>query len=125
MTGDIRQKLLGSDAASSLEMEFRIAGLYEKQLWPSKQSAYFVDQNTKIREIDVLTSRTFLHGTRWRELIVNFGIISECKTLTNQHLIFTEERPSPHKLEQHINSRIHPMWIGYEWIWESLFETYI
>lgn len=92
VTDDIRVKLASSEAADSLRMESFVASCFSKRKWPAEQGVYYTDTDTgKDREIDVL-SRHVLQLPKQRGStgvpLINLSVIAECKSLSDQSLIF-------------------------------------
>jgi hypothetical protein len=120
MTGDIRERLLASDAIQSLEMEARTAAAFRVRGWSSEQGAYYSDPITsKFREIDVLVGKTFHEPSlsRLDDPVVNLRIICECKSLGGDHVVFYEpplhEEEDP-TLSYFLQTRVPWIWLGYD-----------
>jgi hypothetical protein len=115
MTGDIREKLLASDAVQSLRMEAKVATAFRVNGWESEQGAYYSDPTTsKIREIDVLVMKALNKGRQhtFGDPIVNFTIVCECKNLGGYSIVFNEDRrPAPSRLK-YKGIMVPEYWIG-------------
>lgn len=116
MSDDIRVKLASSEATDSLRMESSVASSFIKRNWPADQGVYYTDTETgKDREIDVLSRHVLQHPKRGRKTgrpLINLSVISECKSLSDQSLIF---------LKGHVNDRLGENRLAEQW----LTETYI
>ena len=111
MTGDIRDKLSGSNAAKSLLMETEVASQFRNRGWESQQGVYFTDVSTgKLREIDVFAEQVLKRPERYKGIggpLINIHVFCECKSLRNSNIIFSGTIP-PSRRE----SRMQHYWIG-------------
>lgn len=91
--GDLRQKLLGSDAVASLLSENRIAETLRALKWRPVQGFYYEDAATqKFREVDILATVTqfgFGEGTRLADAAA-IELVVECKTLRETNIVFSD-----------------------------------
>ena len=97
MTGDIREKLLASDAALSLEMETKVARAFRLAGWDTNQGVYYSDPiSNKMREIDIYAHKTIGVTEGLGSPYVNFDFFCECKSLKQQHLLFIPDAADPY-----------------------------
>jgi hypothetical protein len=117
MTGDIRDKLLASEAVQSLQMEARTASAFRIKGWTSEQGAYYTDPSTaKTREIDVVITKTF-HDPELSGLhnpVINFRIICECKSLGGYHLVFYQHNQEEDLNLPYFEQTVPRIWLGHD-----------
>jgi hypothetical protein len=94
VTGDIREKLLASEAVHSLKMEAATAAAFQMGDWETKQSVYYTDPITsKIRELDVLVQKHMHRRKRYNigDPVISFSLVCKCKSLGGYHIVVTED----------------------------------
>lgn len=123
MNEEFRAKLASSEAADSLRMESFVAECFHKRKWPAEQGVYYTDIETgKDREIDVLSRHVLQLPKRGQHTgipLINLSVICECKSLSDQSLIFLKGSID-HKLGE---NRLVDQWLTENYIAE-LIETF-
>lgn len=105
-------------------MESFIANCFRSRKWPAEQGVYFQDPETgKAREIDVIC-RHFLDRPLRRKgvggPIINFSVISECKSLSGWNVILL--KGDAHPTFKEFENRVVDHWTGNEEYLRELIE---
>jgi hypothetical protein len=92
MTGNIKDKLVKSNAIVTLSMEEKIRELLEEFGWYAIHSSYYQDLETKkYRELDIVANK------KWRKCIdeqqesfLHLSLLIECKSMDGFHVVFSK-----------------------------------
>jgi hypothetical protein len=102
----LSEKLYGSSAVSSLNLETKVFDRFKELEWVVKHSPYYLDvQTNKFREIDI-TARKYWRSGDSIDLSCSVNFVVECKTLKDYHIVVSN------RLEHKVGNNLIPCWVG-------------
>ena len=108
MNNEILKKLIENEGVKSLQFEKKTYGIYEKYKWNNIHSPYFKDSvSLKLRELDILSRAFFEKKKEPNNIISEILLFTECKSLTEYHLIVDAETNT-------YRDENYQIWIGYD-----------